>query len=407
MVSRDSREMSTAQTSPVSADELHASAEELHAVLWERLVDERTGILLDYAAPDGSVEIPSPEECRARRPNALSWWTPIENGAFFNGLYLDALCTKWALYSAEETRTEIRTLVRGLLLLQDVGERTGFIARGISTDGGTHYPLGSSDQTFPWLYGLWKYLRSGVPNEAERTDIVGRMDTVVREAKALGWHMPAEEPYAHAGDWCSECFREVARLVFANRIMLELTGEEFWQDSFQQVLEYTFGDGMNTLGFLAADAADLPFHYTWINASSVAAVRELYRLEQAPEAKAVYRECLRQAGRSAVEYVPRFRDFRHGNARFSGNWRCMNPMWREQQTVEEAVKLAAEQLQVWSEECPAIARDKRHMMYPLFAAWIVLLSEDEELIDAALNDIKKALVSYDWESLSYSVRRDG
>ena len=50
----------------------------------------------------------------------------------------------------------------GLLFLASLGHTPGFIARGVATDGKTTYPMGSNDQTTPWLYGLWRYVQDGL-----------------------------------------------------------------------------------------------------------------------------------------------------------------------------------------------------------------------------------------------------
>src|SRR5688500_11158250 len=51
-----------------------------HAQLFSRHVD-RHGIILDYAG-----DLPTPEDCALGRPNAIGWWSPIENGPMFTGL---------------------------------------------------------------------------------------------------------------------------------------------------------------------------------------------------------------------------------------------------------------------------------------------------------------------------------
>ena len=51
--------------------------------------------ILDYADKNGVAIIPTNEECQQAKPNPLGWWTPIENGAFFTGLYTYALIEKY------------------------------------------------------------------------------------------------------------------------------------------------------------------------------------------------------------------------------------------------------------------------------------------------------------------------
>lgn len=386
----------------IYADDLAVSAAKLHSNIWNRMVEKSTGILLDYSDLDGKVDIPGPEDCEKGMPNAISWWTPIENGAFFNGLYLDALCAKWSIDKSPEAKTEIRKIVGGLILLQDVGKRKGFIARGVATDGKTHYPIGSDDQTFPWFYGLWKYLNSGIPDEAERKDIISRMDLVAKEVKKLHWQMPCEEPFTVRGGWFGVSFVASSRIVFVNRIMVELTGDEFWKTSLKDILAYRAKDGRTFLDAISGGDATMKPDQTWIHASSVAAVRELYRLEKDEQLKALYKAGLKSSGAAAAQHIGRYRNFKLNDAKYSGNWRCMVPLWKEQKTVQEAVDLALQQIKVWNSDSPAVARDKQFMMLPLFGAWIVLLSEDEELIKQNLPEIKNAFLHYDWSKIYYS-----
>ena len=64
-----------------------AAIDKAHAAMWSRMIKD-DGIMLDFTDRDGAVVIPTPEECAEAKPNAMGWWTPIENGGFFNGLYL-------------------------------------------------------------------------------------------------------------------------------------------------------------------------------------------------------------------------------------------------------------------------------------------------------------------------------
>src|SRR5689334_18043968 len=56
-----------------------------HAEIWRRFIDKR-GVMLDFTDLNGSVSVPTPQECRQGKPNALGWFQPGENGAMFNGL---------------------------------------------------------------------------------------------------------------------------------------------------------------------------------------------------------------------------------------------------------------------------------------------------------------------------------
>ncbi|MCX6997488.1 MAG: hypothetical protein NTV49_10485, partial [Kiritimatiellaeota bacterium] len=40
--------------------------------------------MVDFTDLDGSVNLPTPDECREGKPNALGWYQTIENGAMFS-----------------------------------------------------------------------------------------------------------------------------------------------------------------------------------------------------------------------------------------------------------------------------------------------------------------------------------
>lgn len=55
-------------------------------------------------------------------------------------------------------------------MLNSISEVKGFVGRGMSTDGKSHYPMGSNDQTMPWFLGLWRYWEAGVATKPGWTD---------------------------------------------------------------------------------------------------------------------------------------------------------------------------------------------------------------------------------------------
>jgi hypothetical protein len=55
-----------------------SAAAQAHTEIWRRFIDPY-GIMIDFADMDGKVSLPTPEELREGKPNALGWWAPIEN----------------------------------------------------------------------------------------------------------------------------------------------------------------------------------------------------------------------------------------------------------------------------------------------------------------------------------------
>lgn len=170
------------------------AAEQAHSEIWRRFVD-RHGVMLDFTDLDGSVDLPTPEECRAAKPNALGWWSPIENGPMFTGSFLDMTVHRWEQTRDPADAARARRLVAGLLLINSVSDTPGFIARGVSTDGRSHFAMGSDDQTFPWFLGLWRFRQSELATDRERDIIRQRFETTTKTLLRNIWRIPAETPF--------------------------------------------------------------------------------------------------------------------------------------------------------------------------------------------------------------------
>jgi hypothetical protein len=111
------------------------------------------------------------------------------------------MCSRWLITKDDEVRTKARRLIDGLIKVSTIGKTPGFIARGIATDGRTTYPMGSNDQTTPWLYGIWRYVTDGLPkDDAERQDLVKRFIEQVKVLDGHAWKVPTD---ASASDWRS------------------------------------------------------------------------------------------------------------------------------------------------------------------------------------------------------------
>lgn len=186
---------------------LEQAQHEIHSTIWKRFID-KNNIMLDYADLEGNLSLPTAEECERNQPNALGWWSPIENAGFFNGDYLLGLLTAYRLAlhegkekETEKRKTEIRRLVQGLLLIQDVCTVDGCICRGVGADGYSHYPGSSDDQISPWLLALDAYMESGIPSNREkevcRSHLLRQLDGLY----ANHWTVPGDRPGFERGSY--------------------------------------------------------------------------------------------------------------------------------------------------------------------------------------------------------------
>ncbi|MDF2922562.1 MAG: hypothetical protein K0R57_1476 [Paenibacillaceae bacterium] len=370
-------------------------------------------LLLDYAGLDGAVEIPGPEDCRSGMINAMSWWTPIENGAFFSGLYLAGLTDACTGADNAEMAPEASRIASGLLLLSEVGETPGFIARSVSTDGRTHYLIGSEDQTVPWFYGLWKYARSGLPSSEEAKAITARLVQVAGAIERNGWKLPCDGLPESRGELCGGGWRSAVSLLFITRALHDLTGEEYWLEQYRiRLHERPEGQSHTRLQMCEGGATwdiaaneDMGTEHFWVLGAYQAEQKELYLLEEAPEVREIYRRGLLANAYLAYPFIPNYSLFpKSAESHYEVNWRLMSDMWQPQHSVAEAVSLALEQFHYWETEVsPRRTGEASYMREPLFACWIVALSCDEALIERAGPMIGNCVLSYDWKTLYTSL----
>ncbi len=398
-----------------------ASVEAAHREIWRRFVNGH-GLLHDYTALDGTVGLPSAEDCHDGRPNALGWWTPIENGAFYGGLYLDALCNRWRATHTAAAAAEARRVAEGLLKLAECGDTPGFVARGFAADGRGHYAASSSDQTYPWFYGLWRYARSGLPEARERDRVAAALERVALGLETNGWKMPCDRPgFGHFGHWtggfagtrgtlsgAEPQFDAAARFLFALRALHDLTGRARWLDLYRaRLVEAPQG---RTRLQVCADgvryvAPGEPPRYPesppiWTSASSQAALRALIEMEDDPAARAQFRRGLDANAAAAAPFVGGFARYDNDNTlAFDADWRRLNASWTSQAEIGEAVKLATRQYRDWNRQSPRRVAEADAMRDPLFAAWIVALSGNPDRIARSREDIRGALTHYRWERL--------
>ncbi len=384
------------------------SVNKAHEQLWLKFIDQKNGILYDYASLTDTIGIPTPEECGMSMPNALSWWVPNENGAFFNGLYLDALCKRWKVKQDDKSEFEARKLVSGLKLLSGVSESKGFIARGLSTDNASHFPVSSPDQIFPWFYGLWHYIRSGIPDVAEKDSLITEMEKTALALASVDWKIPCErDDLKFFGDLAGSDYSDCARLLSVIRLMHELTGDDRWINDYYASLNEKPSRSQKTRLEILTDGLPYqePDSYNsfWTSSMDQAALKELYTLEKDNVIRSQFRIGLDSNGLKAAKHIARYKEFDNNHdLEFNPDWRVLNSLWRPQKTMQEALELADLQLELWDRVSPAKGYELIKMMEPLNACWIVVLSGNPDIINPVMKDIRAALIHYDWARMNYS-----
>lgn len=387
-------------------DAAAAAAERCHAEIWRRLVDTYD-IVLDYTDLDGSYERATPEECRLGKPNALGWWTPIENGAMFNGQYIDAAILRAQRTGAAADKAKARRLVEGMLRLASIGEVKGFVGRGFATDGKTSYPMGSNDQTGPWFYGLYRYIQSGLADAPLRARIVAKMTEVADVLERTAWRMPAAEPFKFRGSFAEPGWDGAPRLLFLQKAMHTLTGDMKWARHYERTLHQKGESKKHAvrtgLEACALGVASRPTVKMWTGSVSVACLRELWEMERDEKVRAQFARGLAVSAEFAATVLPQCREFANdGKSKFEGDWRKLLQFWKPQLTIAAAQEVAREQLAFKNRISPRRREEALFVREPAFAAWIVSLCPDRAVVARHRAAALETIAYYRYNALRYS-----
>ncbi len=402
------------QISVSGAKDVPREVEVLHEDNWKRFVYSN-GLVLDYVPEGGEKGFPTAEECAEGKPNAVSWWAPVENGAFFTGLYLDGICRRWQLTNAAEDKAKAQRLVSGLMQCASVGNTPGFVARFVLADGRSHYGLGSDDQTGPWFYGLWCYVRSGMADAAEKERVTAKMVEVATALKAQRWMLPCSPvgelpPGQFRGGFGGADYRAASRLLFVTRALFELTGDARWRAEYDKVREEKPpGSDKTRLQIvgeaMAGDFALLPMlskQQLWIFINSQAMIRDLYDMETDPVVRGIYLQTLQSNARTVLpQLAENTMATDWTSVPFNADWRALNEIWTAQKSSDEATQLAQKQFKLWNNKGRTL--EIKSLREPVCAAWIIFLTPKEGGVEGNAAEIFQRLVRRtDWRSVSSS-----
>lgn len=389
---------------PLHAADVATAAAQAHTEIWRRFID-KFGIMIDFADLDGKVSLPTPEELRAGKPNALGWWAPIENGAMFNGLYMDAALLRWQRTRSTEDAAKARKLMQGLLHLNSISDVKGFVGRGVAEDGKSHYPMGSNDQTLPWFLGLWRYWSSDLATAEEKQRIAKHLVETAEVIVSMKWQMPAEQPFGKRGGFGGFSFDSSPRLLFVCKALHQVTGDAKWDQLYRTSL--TERGGKENLTRLEICQHGMVFEYaryhTWTSCTCVASVRALWEMEKDDTIRAAYAQGLQASADLAFKSLPMAEKFDNADtSHFEMDWRVMNADWKPQQTEQEAQDLAHLQLKKFHKVAPRRSKETEFVREPTAAAWVVTLAPDTTILKSRAADVERVIAHYDYSKLYYS-----
>ena len=374
----------------------------------ERAVEQAHAELLKFVGPAGLLldylgEIPTARDCAECRPNAKGWWTPIENGPMFTAPWLVAVCRRAEASGLAEDRALARRLAEGLLRAAALSKTPGFIARGEGAERGSHYPVGSMDQTLPWFYGLYAYQKSGVA-DPEVADNARKTMLAVADAIANnGWKCPCEAPFdaESCGDFRNggDHFRNAVHGLFLFRILGELAPKRYGGLYAEMARTKSAKCDLTRLEVCARGyEIDIPVlpnlepDLLWIYVCAQGCLRELARLEPGEQA---FARGLKANAKRAAPFMALRENYDNSTEvpfRYA-NWRT-GYTWREQKTIADSDRVSRT-----GDKAILGTRknfERAYMTAPLSAAAICALAGESP------REVARTLAHYDYATLNLS-----
>ncbi|MBT3376447.1 MAG: hypothetical protein HN742_41770 [Lentisphaerae bacterium] len=267
-------------------------AAETHDVLWREFICPQTWQVCTYLdAKTRQIAFPSAEAIRALRPNTGGWGTAIENCSLDGGAYLGALVDRHAVTGLDEHAQEARKIYRGLRLIAKSARRKGIIIRGVLPGSGTHYPESSVDQYTMYVYGMWRYYRSVIPTDTEKTEIRGIFSDVLTRLEADRFVILSDAgeriKFGALDAWRPSRAERLLAIVLAGA---DITGDPHWRKVYEQLreprLEHCRGRGGEA----------------WVLVQNQLAFFILRRIETDPEIRKIYESGSIEAARECATF---------------------------------------------------------------------------------------------------------
>lgn len=192
--------------------------------------------------PKGIAALESIEGVRARavRGEFRPWGygSGIEDLAYQNGMLLFALCDAEEATGDAMFADMARRAFKGLKLMSTLSPVEGFVPRGPHPgDGKTYYPDSSLDQHSLYVAGLWRYARSRLSTDEDRTWVREMVVKVLRRLEGQGWSFQTEDgsTASHAGGSMlkMDSTRAVLLLMMLGAAR-DLTGDAHWQEAYER-----------------------------------------------------------------------------------------------------------------------------------------------------------------------------
>ena len=239
-----------------STQQLYDAAEAAWARSWDWYFHPATGLFYDYLCSTDHAErfryLPTPEEIARQCPNPNGWGAGMEDSSINAGVWMGTICDRYAVTGEAHLREAATRVYEGMVLCGTLSPSAGLVLRSVSPVDATSHFMESSRDQYTWhAYGLWRFSRSELADEAQRatirdimTAVCERLERNVRPG-ATDYHICREDGQPGLADrmWLVDP-HEIARLPMLYAIGGDLTGEARWGDEFRECAEQAAGESL-------------------------------------------------------------------------------------------------------------------------------------------------------------------
>ncbi len=310
-----------------------------------------------YLSPDGLMyayegELPDRDDCERGFPNALGYWTVIENTPMFTGSYLSGMVSRAERLGDYESAEECRRLAMGLVKIASVSDVPGMIVRGFGKDGRSHYSSTTTCQYIPWFIGLHAYATSRICPNCDRVRIRDVMARIANGLLEHGWRCPCDGPlkgcYFGAINSKGMPHRDSAHYLFVLAAMYDVTGDASWQQLYEDAKK-EFCEKSNCTRLEACSKGwgeDKPVYNPendgnmWIYVCTQECLAELARLECDRKARDQYKAGMKRNAESARPFMKLAKRYDNCKVPFDyANWR-KGYRWEPQTNTVQALSVS-------------------------------------------------------------------
>lgn len=155
---------------------MYKTIEKIRDYIWNNLYCDKTNLFYDFRTSKEKdshiVNLPLPEYIASQVPNPCGYSTGMEDSSLNGGIMLDATVAAYEATGDKKYIDEARIIYSGLRLCAEAHGYPGYIARSVSPiDKKSVYLDSSRDQYTNWVFGAYRYYRSGFAT-AEHKDSI-------------------------------------------------------------------------------------------------------------------------------------------------------------------------------------------------------------------------------------------